>query len=238
MFTLTKSLAKQTPTIYCTFYYSLHYDSAKDARTIIYLKVSNFIDAVITKIIMEDYVHIYKIPRSQVQQAEASRDSRTESFLDNRKSRHDYEPVTFNQGETDIHQQPHIQETTNTEKKDIKQQMRRFFCIHSIIWAVALVAIVVTVAVSLTIITIRSNALSDQVADLQQQLDELKLVQVKEKLISSHAIIKYVSTLQHWTQKWTSCNISFMDETCSAVTSNETVSAFHDKYQSIFLNLY
>ena len=142
---------------------------------------------------MEDYVHIYKIPRSQLQQAEASRDSRTESFLDNRKSRHDYEPVNFNQGELDTHRQTqvgdsNIQETTKTDKKYVKQQMRRFFCIFSIIGVVALAAITVAVAMSLAIITMRSNTLSDQVADLQQQLEEVKLVQVKEKLISSHTI--------------------------------------------------
>lgn len=135
---------------------------------------------------MEDYVHIYKIPRSQLQQAEtASRDSRTESFLDNRKSRHDYEPVIFNQGESDTHQQPqvddsNIQETIKSNKKYTKQQMRRFFCIFSIIGVIALAAITLAVAVSLTIITIRSNTLSDQVFDLQQQLEEVKLVQVKE----------------------------------------------------------
>ena len=138
---------------------------------------------------MEDYIHIYKIPRSYTQEAEASRDSRTESFLDNRKSRHDYEPVDFNQGESGTSQQPqvddiNIRETKNSEKKYIKQQIRRSFCIYSIIVAVALATLIISVAVSLTIIAIRSNAVSDQVADLQQQLEELQLVWVKEKLIN------------------------------------------------------
>lgn len=133
---------------------------------------------------MEDYLHIYNIPRSQVQQDEESRDSRTESFLDNRKSRHDYEPVVFNHGESNSHQQPqvddpNIQQTRNRENQSSKRQNRRFFCIYSITMVVALAALMVAVAVSLTVVTLRSNALGDQVADLQQQVDELKTVRNK-----------------------------------------------------------
>jgi hypothetical protein len=147
-------------------------------------KGGKFIDAVINyhkRKNMEDYIHIYKIPRSHIQEAEESLDSRTESFLDNRKSRHDYEPVDFNKGESDGHQQPSQVEdlnTQDTEKKDIKQQTRKFFCIYSIIAIVAFTALMVSVAVSLTVIAIRSKAISDEVADLQQQLEEFQLVQV------------------------------------------------------------
>ena len=133
---------------------------------------------------MEDYIHIYKIPRSYTQEAEENRDSRTESFLDNRKSRHDYEPVNFNQGESGTNQRPQVddenlQETKKSEEKYIKQQIRKSFCIYSIIVVIALSALMVSVVVSLTIIAIRSNAVSSQVSDLQQQLEELQLVWVK-----------------------------------------------------------
>ena len=133
---------------------------------------------------MEDYIHIYKIPRSYTQETEENRDSRTESFLDHRKSRHDYEPVNFDRGGSGTSQLPQVddenlRETKNSEKKYIKQQIRRSFCIYSIIVAITLSSLMVLVAVSLTIIAIRSNAVGDQVADIQQQLEELQSVWVK-----------------------------------------------------------
>ena len=134
---------------------------------------------------MDEYVHIYKIPRSQVQQVEASCDSRTESFLENRQSRHDYEPVTFTQGASDTNQYPQVNDsnmvqTASTKEKDAKQQIRRLFCMFIIIGIVTLAAVMILVAVSVSIIAIRSNALSDQVAELQQQLQEINSVQVKD----------------------------------------------------------
>ena len=144
---------------------------------------------------MEDYIHIYKIPRSYTQEIEENRDSRTESFLDNRKSRHDYEPVNFDRGESGTSQRPQVddenlRETKNSEKKYIKQQIRRSFCIYSIIVAITLSSLMVLVAVSLTIIAIRSNAVSDQVADIQQQVEELQLVWVK--LINTYDACMYL----------------------------------------------
>lgn len=142
---------------------------------------------------MDEYIHIYKIPRSQVQQIEPSRDSRTESCVENRKSRHDYEPVTFTQGASDNNQQPEFNDlsmvqTIRKDEMDAKQRIKKLFCLFSIIGIVVSAAMMVIVAVSVSIIAIRSNALSNQVADLQQQFQELNSVQVKDNLLSSHGI--------------------------------------------------
>ena len=140
---------------------------------------------------MEDYVHIYKNPRSQAQ-----RDTRrTEPVLENRHSRHDYEPISLTQGVTNQYQQPQVdnsnvmQTISSNEEKDLKQQIRRFLCIFSVTGIVALAVMLVIVVVSVSVVAIRSNELSDEVAHLQQ-LEEMDYsMQVTDNLSRRHNII-------------------------------------------------
>ena len=139
---------------------------------------------------MEDYVHIYKNPRSLVQ-----RDTRqTEPVLENRHSRHDYEPISLTQGVTNQYQQPQVDDSnvmqtiSSNEEKDLKQQIR-FLCIFSVTGIVALAVMLIIVVVSVSVVAIRSNELSDEVAHLQQQLEEMNYsMQVTDNLSRRHNI--------------------------------------------------
>ena len=124
---------------------------------------------------MEDYEHIYKNPRSQVQ----LETRQTESVLENRHSRHDYEPISLTQGVINQYQQPQVDDSnvmqtiSSKGEKDLKQQIRRSLCIFSVTGIVALAVMLVIVIVSLSVVAIRSSELHDEVAHLQQQLEEM-----------------------------------------------------------------